>query len=167
LHLSIENAKIFGDYSELKNHLSNSLDYFNRYEEKIPYLNLLVKMIIMLEQYGATEQSYTIYVTEDDSIDWEKVEFIHTDFMWLFSDWDRLEGPRLLEEAQLSEDDVYAQLTEFEWEQDDKNGAWIEDSDVDDLVLVFRAIRNSFVKSIRLGIPVLSSDKWIERIEII
>ncbi len=70
-------------------------------------------------------------------------------------------------EAQSSEGDIHAQITELEWWQDDSNWRWIEDSDSEDLTVVFRAIRNSLLKGIRTGEPVLASDKWIERIEII
>lgn len=175
LFLSKEQTNTKGDYSELQNQLGKTLEFFNHYTEKLAYMNLLVKLIFILEKYRENVEDTLFYESVDEEDTWLKdnidncaIEYIQIDFIGLLREWEYLEGPRLYSEAQGAEDDADAILTELEWWQDNHNWEYFEEhSDSNDLIMVFRAIRNSLVKSIRHNEPVLSSDKWMTKIEIL
>lgn len=177
LYFSEKNGDTEQDYTGLKEKIEEALDVFHEYEPSFKWLNYLVKTLFLLYR-GLEEPDESLFYDsgEDDwltdIVDMGAIEFIQIDFIELFREWEYLDGPRSLHDALMVEDfledDFDAVISELEWWQDDRNWSYVkENSDYEELVFVFRVIRNNLIKAIRKGELILGSIEWMEKIEIL
>lgn len=166
--------------------LGETLESFDVYRQDAPQLDFLLSFCIIDSHYVELdedtdnyESNNLLYVSPDFIDDDELITtifesnvlsdasqlIVSEDMMNVISEWIDLDGRRYLIEASMTEDDEYLIEEEIEWWRD--NMSWFEYiHDFDLTLMLYRALRNNVLKSMRTGKLVLSHKDWSKRIEI-
>jgi hypothetical protein len=159
----------------LKN-VETVLESYNKYDKDVPHMGFLLNFIMLDFEYSKEEDYNSISYFEMINYESDIYEVENTliptyiidgDLIAALSEWESLEGPRLLREASFSEGDEVALMTEIDFWSDDN---YLCDDDYVDYpwtACIFRALRNNTIKSIYKKCDILGSRYWKKRMEIL
>lgn len=164
--------------------LGKTLESFDVYHQDAPQLDFLLSFCLIDAQYSELEEKSSEYESKnfqyveegsngslllEESIDEGIIKHIAIpeDLVSTISEWIDLDGRRLANEASMSEDDEGVRETEIEWWRDNMGFFEYETEDSDLTMMLFRALRNNVLKCERTGKPVLSSEDWPKRMELL
>ena len=170
------------EYSEIHNAVGKALESFDAYRKDAPQLDFLLSFLIAdldnshfdeekreqsenFKDINATGENATVL---SELIDQGVIKqiLVPEDFVAAIAEWNELEGRTILDEASdATGDDEGVLETEIYWWRD--NIAFYEEEpDLELTTMLFRAVRNNVLKTMRTKEPVLASGDWQKLIEV-